>query len=85
MTSTHTTRVWKALALLATILVLLLLLIPQPAHHHGVAVLFLLSPILLFGLLDTLAPQRLAVPTNAVLDRHPNRPSLFQRPPPVLV
>jgi hypothetical protein len=85
MTSMPATRVWKALALLTIILVLLLLLVPQPAHHYGVAVPILLFPILLFGLLNTLAPQRIAVPTNAVLYRQPNRHSLSQRPPPVLV
>ncbi|HEX4577057.1 MAG TPA: hypothetical protein VH117_06875 [Edaphobacter sp.] len=75
---------WKVLALFATILALLLLLLPQAANHHAAALVFLLVPIFLFGLLDTLAWQRLSTPSTTLSLRLQTRPSLFQRPPPVL-
>jgi hypothetical protein len=76
-------RSWKALALFTAILTLILLLLPQPANHHA-AVVFLLVPIFLFGLLDTLAPQQPADQTKIFPHHPPTRPTLFQRPPPTL-
>lgn len=79
MVGTRKIRSWKALALFAAILALVLLLLPQ-AHHA--AVVFLLVPIFLFGLLDTLAPQHATALTITLPHWPATRLTLFQRPPP---
>lgn len=83
MTGTRKIRSWKALALFAAILALALLLLPHAANHHA-AVDFLLVPIFLFSLLDTLARQQPADQTTTLPHQPLTRPTLFQRPPPKL-
>jgi hypothetical protein len=75
-------RGWKTLALLATLLAVLILLLPHATDHHAPTLVFLLVPIFLFALLDTLAPQPLPATTSINPSHPPTRPTLFQRPPP---
>ena len=82
MTRPQITRGWKTVALLATLLAVLILLLPHTTDHHAPALLFLLVPIFLFALLDTLAPQCLPATTSITAYHPPTRPTLFQRPPP---
>jgi hypothetical protein len=82
MTRPQIIRGWKTVALLATLLVVLILLLPHTTDHHTPTLVFLLVPIFLFALLDTLAPQPLPVTTSITPYHPPTRPILFQRPPP---
>jgi hypothetical protein len=77
MTGIPKIRAWKALALIAV----LLLVLPHATDHHAAA-LFLLVPIFLFAALVeepcTYQPRK----DYVVAPNHHVRSTLFQRPPP---